>query len=198
MHRQRKALDPGPGSGADGGSGSVSRQSVRASGGQRSSCASVGPHRWPRNGSRSRRCRPEFQMPIMDVAAILDHLRSHHEVPGEWFRTPNLIAGLSGQGQAALSGLSAALNCFDQCARPWTVLAKVLLDRTWIAAEISRSTNVADRTRGICDLAADELHPRSTARPWPAHCSPSGPHSPARPAGGRPRPTPASCSRAEH
>ena len=94
-------------------------------------------------------CRPEFQMPIMDVAAILDHLRSHHEVPGEWFRTPNLIAGLSGQGQAALSGLSAALNCFDQCARPWTVLAKVLLDRTWIAAEISRSTNVADRTRGI-------------------------------------------------
>ena len=94
-------------------------------------------------------CRPEFRMSLMDVATVLDHVRSDPRVPGEWLRNPNAIAGLSEQGRAALTDLSAALYGFDRHASPWTVLAKVLLDRTSIAAQLSRSTNVADRTRGI-------------------------------------------------
>ena len=94
-------------------------------------------------------CSCEFRMSLMDVATVLDHVRSHPRVPGKWFRNPNAIAGLSEQGRTALTDLSATLDGFDQHASPWTVLAKVLLERTSIAAQLSRSTNVADRTRGI-------------------------------------------------
>ena len=93
-------------------------------------------------------CWPEFRMPITDVAAVLDHLRSDQGALGEWLRDPNAIPGLSGQGRAALTELSAALDCFDQGAAPWTVLATLLLDRTRIAAGIAGSADVADQMRG--------------------------------------------------
>ena len=93
-------------------------------------------------------CGPEFQMPISDVSAVMDHLRSAQGTPGEWLRDPNRIPGLSKQGREALTKLSAALNCFDQGSVPWTVLATLLLDRTRIAAGIADSANVADQMRG--------------------------------------------------
>ena len=93
-------------------------------------------------------CWPEFQMPIMDVSAVLDHLRRDQAAPGDWLRDPNGISGLSRQGRTALTKLSAALDCFDQGAVPWTVLATLLLDRTRIAAGIAGSADVADQMRG--------------------------------------------------
>ena len=94
-------------------------------------------------------CRPEFRMSLIDVTTVLDHVRSHAGIPGEWFRNPSGIAGLSDQGRGALTDLAAALDGFDQQASPWTVMAKVLLDRTSIASQLCRSPDVAHRTRGI-------------------------------------------------
>ena len=93
-------------------------------------------------------CWTEFQMPIADVWAVLDYLRNNQGIPDEWLRAPNRIPGLSGQGRAALTKLSAALDCFDQGASPWAVLATLLLDRTRTAAEIAGSDDVADQMRG--------------------------------------------------
>jgi hypothetical protein len=59
------------------------------------------------------------------------------------------IDGPSAAAPAALATLRAALEGFDAKSKPWIVLAKVLLDRTRIAAGISQSTDVAVRARGV-------------------------------------------------
>lgn len=92
---------------------------------------------------------PEFAMPIADVAAVLDYLRDHELPPGVWWHQPALTATLSVEGRSALARLAAALDGFATDAVPWTVLTKVLFDRTRIAARIAASSNVADQAKGI-------------------------------------------------
>lgn len=94
-------------------------------------------------------CLPKFQMPMADLAAVLNHLRSNQRAPGEWLQDLSPFVHLSEQGRAALTELAAALEGFDRAVLPWTVLAKVLLDRTRVAARIAVSTEVAVRTGGI-------------------------------------------------
>lgn len=94
-------------------------------------------------------CWPEFEMSLGDVARVLDHLRTNEGVLGQWLRDVGTIPSLSKQGRAALADLAAALEGFDEKALPWDVLAKVLLDRTRIAARIAGSASVGERTRGI-------------------------------------------------
>ena len=94
-------------------------------------------------------CWPEFQMPIADVAAVLDHLRSTESPPGAWMHLQSLPVCVSGAGRTALATLAEALDGFGPDASPWTVLARVLLDRTRIAAQIATSLRISQRARGI-------------------------------------------------
>jgi len=94
-------------------------------------------------------CWSEFKMPMADVAAVLGHLRENDGIPGEWLSNGEQVAQLSGDGQRGVAALSAALAGFDRKSQPWKILATILLDRTRIAAQISASASIADRTRGI-------------------------------------------------
>jgi len=94
-------------------------------------------------------CWPEFSMPMADVTAVLDQIRERQDPPGKWLQTLSALEGISPKGLKALAALAAVLDGFDQRSSPWCMLAKVLLDRTRIAAEIAGSREVADRTRGI-------------------------------------------------
>jgi superfamily I DNA/RNA helicase len=94
-------------------------------------------------------CMSEFAMPISDVDAIFSHLRASDSTPGAWLGELGAITDLSEAGSAALRAMEAAMHGFDQNALPWSVLATLLLDRTRIAARISGSSDIAERTRGL-------------------------------------------------
>ncbi|MDQ6699929.1 MAG: UvrD-helicase domain-containing protein, partial [Acidobacteriota bacterium] len=94
-------------------------------------------------------CLAEFQMPMPDVAAVLEYLRENQGAAAAWLRDLSPFVGLSIQGRASLSRLAAVLEGFEKNTSPWTVLANFLLDRTGIAARIAASTDVRDRTRGM-------------------------------------------------
>jgi superfamily I DNA/RNA helicase len=94
-------------------------------------------------------CGPDFEMPIADVAKLIDHFRAIEVKPGKWLRDSQSVTGLSGQARASLGKLASALIDFDETAAPWDVLARVLLDRTRIAGRIAGSDRIKDRTRGI-------------------------------------------------
>ena len=94
-------------------------------------------------------CWPEFEMPMADVAALLEHLRESNGNPGEWLNNQEQLPHLSGDGQRGVATLSTALAGFDRQSQPWKILATILLDRTRIAAQIGASVSIADRTRGI-------------------------------------------------
>lgn len=94
-------------------------------------------------------CWPEFQMPMADTVAALDHIREKQGPPSKWLRNLSVLDGLSPEGMKGLTALATALDGFDQRSSPWCTLAKVLLDRTRLAANIAKSTEVADRARGI-------------------------------------------------
>jgi superfamily I DNA/RNA helicase len=94
-------------------------------------------------------CLPSLQMPFADVSVVLNYLRDNQIAPGEWLQDLSPLAELSEGGRKALTHLAAVLEGFDKTARPWTVLATMLLDRTRVAATIAASNEVADRARGI-------------------------------------------------
>ncbi|MGA2241147.1 MAG: UvrD-helicase domain-containing protein [Verrucomicrobiota bacterium] len=94
-------------------------------------------------------CWPEFEMPIADVAKVIDFYRTNEVAPGKWVGDAPKVPSLSSQGIQSLQKLATALTGFDEYSRPWDVLAKVLLDRTRIAAGIARSSSINERTRGI-------------------------------------------------
>ncbi|MEI6607332.1 MAG: UvrD-helicase domain-containing protein, partial [Verrucomicrobiota bacterium] len=94
-------------------------------------------------------CWPEFEMPMADVAAVLEHLRESNGNPGEWLRNQEQLPQLSKDGQRGVAALSTALAGFDRQSHPWKILATMLLDRTRIAAQIGASVSITDRTRGI-------------------------------------------------
>jgi len=93
--------------------------------------------------------RTEFQLDINDVATILDCLRVDGVAGPGWAIDIDAISGLSESGKINLAQLAALFKGFDETSSPWEVLASILLDRTKIAADITQSTSVADRARGI-------------------------------------------------
>jgi superfamily I DNA/RNA helicase len=92
---------------------------------------------------------PEFRLQLSDAAAVVSYLKASEDQPMGWLASVSDIDGLSAAAPAALATLRAALEGFDAKSKPWIVLAKVLLDRTRIAAGISQSTDVAVRARGV-------------------------------------------------
>jgi superfamily I DNA/RNA helicase len=94
-------------------------------------------------------CWPDFTMSFADVAAVFSYLREADHAPGDWLHHIEAIPGISEGGRQALDKLAVALGGFDRTALPWTVLTRLLLDRTAIAARLSASADIADRTRGI-------------------------------------------------
>jgi superfamily I DNA/RNA helicase len=94
-------------------------------------------------------CWPEFEMSIADVAKVIDHFRANEAGTGMCLGELQAVEGLSAQARTALEKLVAALDGFDETALPWDVLAKVLLDRTRIAARIAGSDCAREKTRGI-------------------------------------------------
>jgi superfamily I DNA/RNA helicase len=92
---------------------------------------------------------PEFPLGLSDVAAIIAHLKDREAEPLSWLTQAADVPGLSSAAASALTPLREALAGFDIASNPWTVLAKVLLDRTRIAAGIADSSEVAVRARGV-------------------------------------------------
>ncbi|MFK4488897.1 UvrD-helicase domain-containing protein [Bradyrhizobium sp. USDA 336] len=94
-------------------------------------------------------CLPDFAMPMIDVATILDNLRGREGKPAEWLRDAELAANLSAQGKTAVETMASAMEGLDPATPAWIALATILLDRTRMIARIASSADVADRTRGI-------------------------------------------------
>ncbi|NKN09564.1 UvrD-helicase domain-containing protein [Rhizobium laguerreae] len=94
-------------------------------------------------------CWPDFAMSFADVSAVFEHLRATDPAPASWLQHVESIPDVSVAGRQALGKLSAALAGFDAAASPWTILGKLLLDRTPIAARLGTSPDLGDRTRGI-------------------------------------------------
>ncbi|BCT69159.1 UvrD-helicase domain-containing protein [Nitrosospira sp. NRS527] len=93
--------------------------------------------------------RPEFQININDVAAILDHLRVSETNNLEWFTDIDQIADLSDAGKSGVATVINLFKGFKEDSSPWDVLATILLDRTRIAATLAVSDKVTDRSRCI-------------------------------------------------
>jgi len=75
-------------------------------------------------------------MPIADVATVIDYFRAHDLAPGKWVGEASKVPGVSEQGLKSLRNLQKALEGFIESAQPWDVLAKILLDRTRMAASV--------------------------------------------------------------
>ena len=88
-----------------------------------------------------------FMMSMQDLDAIVSKLQSDRAL--DWRSMALPIDNLSPEGQRSLVHLRTVLTGFDRRSRPWDVLARVLLDRTSIAAGIVRSDTISDRTSGI-------------------------------------------------
>lgn len=93
-------------------------------------------------------CMAGFAMAMPDLSAALDHYRAFDRVADRQLGG-SAIEGMSAEGRSSMAALAAALNGFDETARPWDVLATVLLDRTRIAAEIAGSADIVERSKGI-------------------------------------------------
>lgn len=94
-------------------------------------------------------CWPEFEMSMADVAALLGALREDKLEPLTWLRDPAVVICASRSGKDAVSRLADALEGFESRSGPWDVLAKLLFDRTRIAARLASSSEVSDRTAAI-------------------------------------------------
>lgn len=94
-------------------------------------------------------CWPEFTMSISDVGVVIEHLQMEGGAAGEWLRNADLRTRLSLMGQQALVALGAALDGFGHDSSPWDVLARLLLDRTRMAAKLAASAQITDAGRGM-------------------------------------------------
>ena len=92
---------------------------------------------------------PTVPLSLSDVVAVLRHLRAKSVKPLDWLETVDDIEGVTPDGAASLRTISDILHGFGPASSPWEVLARILLDRTRIAAEISGSAAVATRAQGI-------------------------------------------------
>ncbi|MBB4263571.1 UvrD-helicase domain-containing protein [Bradyrhizobium sp. CIR3A] len=91
---------------------------------------------------------PEFPLKLADAAAVIAHLKDSDAAALTWLNGPPL-GGVSAEAATTFAQLRSALDGFSSSSNPWDVLARLLLDRTRLAAGIARSDAVADRTRGV-------------------------------------------------
>lgn len=94
-------------------------------------------------------CLPGFRMPLADVAAAIEYLRSTEAEPGSWRTDAKLAEQLSAEGQRAWSKLVLLLKGFGPESSPWHLLTALLLDRTRMAAELATSPAISDRGRAM-------------------------------------------------
>ena len=87
-----------------------------------------------------------LNLSLPDAALVLAQLKAVEAQPLAW-RT-YAFAGLSKDGVRRLGEIAAALEGFGSDAQPWTVLARLLLDRTRLVAELAHEDSVAARARG--------------------------------------------------
>lgn len=91
----------------------------------------------------------DTQLGLAGAAAIVEHLRQSDAEPFAW-ASPNFVTtGIADEDVAALSSLATVLAGFGTEDRPWHVLARVLLDRTRVAALLSQADDVAGRSMGV-------------------------------------------------
>jgi superfamily I DNA/RNA helicase len=92
---------------------------------------------------------PAVPLSLPDVVTVIRHLRENSVEPLGWREIIDDVAGLTPDGAKSLRLITDMLAGFEPSSNPWEVLARVLLDRTEIAAEVANSTAVAMRARGI-------------------------------------------------
>jgi superfamily I DNA/RNA helicase len=92
---------------------------------------------------------PEFEMPMADVVTLLGALREDELEPLAWLRDPVAATSVSTSGRKAIGGLADAFEGFESGSNPWEILAKLLFDRTRMAARLASSPQVSDRTAAI-------------------------------------------------
>lgn len=96
----------------------------------------------------ARRKSAGLDAPLSDVAALMAYLKANAETTLAWL-DPARAPGLSPEGVAAIERMAEVLSGFKSDARPWDVLAKLLLDRTRLAAGIADADDIASRARGL-------------------------------------------------
>ena len=87
-----------------------------------------------------------FEMPLGDVALVIEKLRSG---PDSWVSVDLDSLEITANGKSGLEQIRDTLAGFGPASRPWDVLSRVLLDRSRIAASIGKSPEVKDRAAGI-------------------------------------------------
>jgi superfamily I DNA/RNA helicase len=92
---------------------------------------------------------PGLQLALEDVAAVIAHLKDHDREPLAWLADGPALNGLSAGAAPVFTRLRDALDGFGPASKPWDVVARVLLDRTRLAADIASSTAVGVRARGV-------------------------------------------------
>lgn len=113
---------------------------------------------------------PEFRMPLADAAAIVSHLSNAGAAMLAWREAAANLPHLSSEGRRALERLAVAFDGLEPEARPWDVLAGLLLDHTRIAAQVAGSDSTIERVRGVALwqlLNFARAQPRG--RGFPAH-----------------------------
>ena len=85
---------------------------------------------------------------LAGAAAIVGHLADAPE-PLIWAKPAAMLPGIANADRLALGEIAALLKGFGPEDRPWPVLARILLDRTRVAAMIHEATSVAETAMGL-------------------------------------------------
>lgn len=96
----------------------------------------------------ARRKSAGLDAPLGDVAILMAYLKANAETTLAWV-DPALVPEISPEGATAIARMAEVLSGFTSDAWPWDVLAKLLLDRTLLAADIARADDIVGRARGL-------------------------------------------------
>lgn len=110
---------------------------------------------------------PEFEMPLSDVSLILGRLKENG-AHGLSTLAADDWEEVSEKGRKSVSRIVEALHGFSQTSSPWEVVAKILLDRTQMAARLASGPTIAGRTQAIavwqlCNFIRAYKSPKASA-----------------------------------
>jgi superfamily I DNA/RNA helicase len=86
---------------------------------------------------------------LAGASAVVEHLRATDAAPMEWAFTTTRAPHLDQSDADALDRTAGMLAGFGIDARPWTVIAQLLLDRTRTAALLASADDVSSRAMGV-------------------------------------------------
>lgn len=86
---------------------------------------------------------------LAGASAVVEHLRATDAAPMAWASATTTVPNLGQSDTDALDGVAGMLASFGVDARPWTVLAHLLLDRTRTAALLASADDVSSRAMGV-------------------------------------------------